>query len=51
MKILEKFYSLDDLRYILDNLDLEFERNVLKYSYNYVLKYIKEKENEIRGIT
>ena len=38
--LLRKYYTIDDLRFILETLDLDFERDVLNYSYDWVKYYI-----------
>jgi len=40
--ILDKF-SMDDVLFVLDNLDWEFETNVLNYTYDYALEYVSMK--------
>jgi len=48
IEVLSK-YSLEDLQFILKNLDLEFETNVLKYNYDYVLEYIEQETVKLRN--
>ena len=38
--LLREYYTIDDLRFILETLDLDFERDVLNYSYDWVQDYI-----------
>jgi len=42
-------YSLEDLQFVLENLDLEFETNVLNYNYDYVLEYIDRETAKMRN--
>lgn len=41
LDILSKYYSKDDIRYVLDNLDRQFESDALNYTYSYVDDYLK----------
>mmetsp|Transcript_4642 Transcript_4642/g.6869 ORF Transcript_4642/g.6869 Transcript_4642/m.6869 type:complete len:359 (-) Transcript_4642:153-1229(-) len=47
IEVLSK-YSLEDLQFVLENLDLEFETNVLNYNYDYVLEYIEQETAKLR---
>jgi len=41
-----KKYTDDDLHFVLGQLDREFERNVLEYSYDYVEEYLRIRRSE-----
>ena len=40
--ILSRF-TIEELRYVLDNLDLEYEKETLGYDYKYVIEHIDER--------
>jgi len=47
-EILEK-YTLQDLQFVLDNLNLELERTLFNYTYDYVVDYMEERALKMRN--
>ena len=39
---LKKHYTVDDIKFILSEIDLDFEVNVLNHNYDYVYDYLKK---------
>ena len=39
--ILNKYYTVDDIKFVLSEIDLDFEANILNRKYDYVFDYLK----------